>query len=121
MHLYSPYDYYQRKFQTEDNIQLRKRLMAYPAKNLLDLNGITLVQPSPFKGLKILKLCFIDGFTHTTARDTTVPNADSNITIARYYEEDDDKLLHPDLPLLAIRTRRTITGELEYEYVSRVE
>ena len=119
MELSSVYGYYQRKFRSADDIQLRKRIMAFPESNLADLTNKTLVRPSNFTGLKVIEYSRIDGFTHTTAGNTVaVANGHSPITIERYYEEDNDKLSHPELPLLAVKPGPLVGGELEYEYVS---
>lgn len=120
MKLYSLYGYFATKFSTKDDTIIRKRLMAFPETQLLDLANTTLVIPNDYAGMKVVQFHHIDGFTHSTAVDTLLtPNYHTMpITIQHHHEYVLDELEHPELPLLAVRVGQGFGAAIDYEFVS---
>lgn len=119
MQLNSLYDYFQRKYKSTSDVDLRKRLLSFPEYQLLRLADHTMVVENAASGLKVLQLRDISGLTFTTATDTLAIARESDpITVARYFEEKGKKLEHPELPMLAVRKDLHPDACLHYDFVS---
>lgn len=115
----SLYDFYRRKYPNGDDHDLRRRLMEWPQGVLMDLADITLVTVDAISGIKVVDCGEIDGFTHTTAETTVViPSPNVPITVKKYFENKKTPLLHPQLPLLAVRKDKKPDARVHFDFVS---